>query len=78
MAPVVSLNGDDISVVSLGHSATKLSLLAAVRPKQRDVNTTARSTDGINFNKKCLKIQYFFVTLPTLSAKTTSVEFVSS
>ena len=57
-------------VESLDHRVAKLPLLAAVRPKQRLRNTMASSVAGRYFNKKCLKIQYFFVTLPTQVGKT--------
>jgi hypothetical protein len=57
-------------VVSLDHSVLKLLLPAAVRPKQKLKNTMASNTDGRYFNTKCLKIQYFFVTLPTQVGKT--------
>jgi hypothetical protein len=49
---------DEVIVVeSLDISVAKLPLLAAVRQKQRAVNTTVSNTDGRYFNKICLKIQ---------------------
>jgi hypothetical protein len=48
---------DATVVESLNKSVAKLPLLAAVRPKQRAVNTTVSNTDGRYFNKICLKIQ---------------------
>ena len=57
MSLVVSLRGDDMVNESLDHSAPKLLLPAAVRPKQKLRNTMASSADGRYFNKKRLKIQ---------------------
>jgi hypothetical protein len=54
---VESLMGETNVVVSLDRNMPKLLLLAAVRPKQKHMNTMASNTDGRYFNKICLKIQ---------------------